>query len=136
MCWGGEAVISKASLVSALEFPDGGLEHSTEGPTCRIQVAVRDAFLPRGAVKWDSPAGHRVRRQVRREIVAYLQLKHPNLVPFLGVIIPVTIPESSPERHPLSIITLFAKKGSALDYLKERRCSAPTAFFEIVNLKL
>ena len=135
LCRGGEATISTAFFVPASGI-DGGLRNSFftvpwSRRTGWVRVAVRDARLPveNENKGWNSVAGHRVRQQVRREALVYLQLRHPNIVPFLGVI----APESGPEWRPLSIVTLFAERGTAFDLLKETRRSKPKLFFNIVS---
>ncbi|KAF8292356.1 kinase-like protein, partial [Clavulina sp. PMI_390] len=44
-----------------------------------------------------------------REIISQIQIRHPNVLPILGV--------SSGPRHPLSIITPFLRNGNALGFL-------------------
>ncbi|KAF8296927.1 kinase-like protein [Clavulina sp. PMI_390] len=46
---------------------------------------------------------------IRREIISQIQIRHPNVIPILGV--------SSSPNHPLSIITPFVPNGSALGFL-------------------
>ncbi|KAF8307233.1 kinase-like protein, partial [Clavulina sp. PMI_390] len=48
---------------------------------------------------------------IRREIVSLIQIRHPNVLPILGI--------SSSSGHPLSIITPFASNGNALEFLEE-----------------
>jgi hypothetical protein len=46
---------------------------------------------------------------VRRQVIAHLQIRHPNILPLLGV--------TSGADHPLSVITPFAGQGHALQFL-------------------
>lgn len=63
---------------------------------------------------------------VRRQVIAHLQIHHPNILPLLGT---TTGPD-----HPLSLITPFAEQGHALRFLQSvDRGDRPAAFLRIVS---
>lgn len=89
------------------------------------KVIVRDARPPDGK-DWSSPGGKLVLKLVRRQVVAHLQIHHPNVLPLLGT--------TSDTGHPLSVITPFAENGHALRYLTNMdRGERPTTFLRIVS---
>ncbi|KAF8313252.1 kinase-like protein [Clavulina sp. PMI_390] len=71
-------------------------------------VIARDARPPDNE-DWASPEGQLILSVVRREIVSQIQIRHPNVLPILGI--------SSDNVHPLSIITPLAPNGNAFRYL-------------------
>lgn len=63
---------------------------------------------------------------VRRQVIAHLQIRHPNILPLLGV--------TGGADHPLSVITPFAGQGHALRFLRGMdRGDRPSALLRIVG---
>lgn len=64
---------------------------------------------------------------MRREVIALLQIHHPNIVPFLGV--------ASDSHHPLALVSPFYSSGHVLLYLKKlENTLRPVMLLNIVRL--
>jgi hypothetical protein len=121
---------SSPSLTSAFAKPDSPAAK-------KVKVVVRDARPPEGK-DWSSPAGKHILRLVRRQVIAHLQLSHPNILPLLGVTSTLdangSTCESGIHGHPLSVVTPLADRGHALKYLGGMdRGERPVTFLKIVS---
>lgn len=101
----------------------GGEAQIFTGTLAGRRVVARDTWPPEGS-DWTSPEGRRSLSAIHREVIALLQVQHPNILPILGT--------TSGVDHPLSIISPYAENGNSFDYLVAmERSERPTTFIRI-----
>ncbi|KAF8297816.1 kinase-like protein [Clavulina sp. PMI_390] len=86
---------------------------------------MREARHPESQ-DWTSPEGKHIVLAIQREIISQIQIKHPNVLPILGI--------SSHEDHPLAIVTPFAANGNAFSYLTDlTSAERPAVMLKIIH---